>query len=109
MNSVVKNSVSEKTMLSPGSHSIDLIATSKHLEVLDRKITFSTYKKRSQVTSETDSFLTITKAFEFRPDLVSYKVYSTPDYWWKILEFNGMMDIFDFKNGKNIRLPSNFV
>jgi|APGre2960657373_1045057.scaffolds.fasta_scaffold00093_24 hypothetical protein len=75
----------------------------------DRKITFSTYKKRSQVTSETDSFLTITKAFEFRPDLVSYKVYSTPDYWWKILEFNGMMDIFDFKNGRNIRLPSNFV
>jgi len=53
--------------------------------------------------------LTITKAFEFRPDLVSYKVYSTPDYWWKILEFNGMMDIFDFKNGRNIRLPSNFV
>jgi len=54
-------------------------------------------------------FLTITKAFEYRPDLVSYKVYSTPDYWWKILEFNNMLDIFEFHTGRNIRLPSNFV
>jgi hypothetical protein len=41
VNSVVKNSVSEKTILSPGSQLIDLIATSKHLDVLERKITLS--------------------------------------------------------------------
>lgn len=75
----------------------------------ERKITFGTYKKTLTPLSETDSFLTITKAFEYRPDLVSYKVYSSPDYWWKILEFNNMMEIFDFKAGVNIRLPANFV
>lgn len=51
MNSVVKNSVSEKTMLSLGSHLIDFIATSKHLEVLERKITFSASTPIKSATS----------------------------------------------------------
>ena len=46
--------------------------------------------------------------FTYRPDLVSQKVYFTPDYWWRIMEFNGMKDITEFVAGKTIRLPSNF-
>ena len=106
------NTVDNNTRLNAGSY-VTFTSRYRNSKVLfygnDRKLTFSTYKKTEQTTSERDSFLTITKAFEYRPDLVSYKVYSTPDYWWKILEFNNMLDIFEFKNGRNIRLPSNFV
>jgi len=75
----------------------------------DRKITFSTYKRTPIEASETDTFLTVTKPFEFRPDLVSYRVYGTADYWWKILQFNQINDIFGFKAGLNIRIPTNLV
>lgn len=75
----------------------------------DRKITFSTYKRRNIAQSEDDKFLTITTAVEFRPDIVSQKVYFTPDYWWRIMEFNSIYDIADFTAGKTIRLPSNFA
>lgn len=106
------NTIDTNTRLAAGSY-VTFTSRYRSSKVFfygnDRKITFGTYKKSTQTTSETDSFLTITKAFEYRPDLVSYKVYSTPDYWWKILEFNNMLDIFEFKTGRNIRLPSNFV
>jgi len=75
----------------------------------DRKVTFTTYKRPTMQESETDTFLTITRAFEFRPDLVSYRAYGTPDYWWKLLQFNKIYDIFGFKAGTNIRIPSNLV
>lgn len=75
----------------------------------DRKITFSTYKRKEIPQSEDDRFLTITAAVAYRPDLVSHKVYFTPDYWWKIMEFNGIYDVADFTAGKTIRLPSNFA
>lgn len=75
----------------------------------DRKTTFTTYKRSSIPESETDTFLTVTSAIEYRPDIVSYKAYGTPDYWWRILEFNGIYDISDFRAGRNIRIPSNLV
>lgn len=75
----------------------------------DRKTTFTTYKRNEIPASETDTFMTITKPTEFRPDLVSYKAYGTPDYWWKILEFNQIADIYNFKAGLNIRIPTNLV
>lgn len=75
----------------------------------NRKITFTTYKRQEIPPSESDTFLTITKPFEFRPDLVSYRVYGTADYWWKILQFNKINDIFGFRAGVNIRIPTNLV
>lgn len=75
----------------------------------DRKITFTTYKRQQIQESEDDKFMIITNAIEYRPDLVSQKVYFTPDYWWRIMEFNGIYDIADFKAGKSIRLPNNFA
>jgi hypothetical protein len=44
---------------------------------------------------------------EYRPDLVSQDKYGLPDFWWKIMEVNGMKDIMDFKAGKTIVLPEN--
>lgn len=67
-------------------------------------ITFETYKRRRHVPSEDDQWLEITKAVEYRPDLVSTEIYGAPDFWWRILEYNGMKDVLEFKAGKNIRI-----
>jgi len=75
----------------------------------DKKITFTTYKKREIVQSEDDKFLVIPETYAYRPDLVSYKIYATPDYWWKIMEYNSISDIADFVGGRTIRIPSNYV
>jgi hypothetical protein len=68
-------------------------------------LTFNTYKKQDLLVSDQDKFAVISKGVEFRPDLVSQKVYGTPDFWWKIMEVNNIKDIFDFKVGTNIRIP----
>lgn len=72
----------------------------------ERKLlTYKTYKKGKYSSSQKDKFLVITKRYEFRPDLVSYDAYGTPDFWWKIMEANGIIDIYHFRAGLNIRLP----
>jgi hypothetical protein len=75
----------------------------------NRKVlTFATYKKQvSNVPAEDDMYTVVPPGMEFRPDLLSSKVYGTPDFWWKILEANDIKDVYDFKIGKNIRLPGN--
>lgn len=71
-------------------------------------LTFNTYKKQvSNIPTEDDTFTVVSPGMEYRPDLLSYQFYGTPDFWWKILEANNIKDIFDFKTGINIRLPSN--
>jgi hypothetical protein len=71
----------------------------------DKKITFDTYKRKPYVGE--GSWLEITSSVEYRPDLVSFEFYGAPDFWWKIMEVNGMMDVLQFKQGINIFLPSN--
>ena len=71
-----------------------------------RRLTFSTYKRNLPGVTKDDRFMVITKGYEFRPDLVSVKVYGLPDFWWRIMEANGIADIYDFKAGVNIRIPS---
>jgi len=72
----------------------------------DKKLlTFTTYKKQQITPGDNDKFMVISKGFEFRPDLVSQKVYNAPDFWWRIMEANDIKDIFEFKAGKNIRIP----
>jgi hypothetical protein len=41
------------------------------------------------------------------PDLISYKVYRTEEYWWLIMRFNKIVDIFtDLAVGDIIYVPS---
>lgn len=68
-------------------------------------LTFNTYKKQNNLKDDKNDMYMINN-HEYRPDLVSYDVYGTPDFWWKILEANNIKDIFDFKKGINIRIPS---
>ena len=70
-----------------------------------RKITFTTYKKRSYPFKPSDKFTVISPGMENRPDKMSSSVYGVPDFWWKIMEANHINDIYDFKAGLNVRLP----
>lgn len=71
----------------------------------NKLLTYKTYKKTNIPISQNDRYLVITAGSEYRPDLVSQKVYGTPDFWWKLLEANGLKDIYEFKTGLNIRIP----
>jgi len=73
----------------------------------NNKITFETYKRKDIVSSTKDKFVLINSSTEYRPDLVSYAAYGTVDYWWYIMEFNGIKDIYDFKSGITLRIPRN--
>ena len=73
------------------------------------KITFKTYVKSTQTPSSEDNFIVIKAGMEYRPDKLSQLVYGTPDYWWKIMEYNGMKDILEFKIGTNIVVPKNVM
>lgn len=57
--------------------------------------------------SEDDTIVVITQEYTKRPELLSSKAYGTPDYWWVIYEFNGIMDpLFDLKIDQVLRIPS---
>lgn len=78
-------------------------------EGANTKTCFDIYKRGVYAISPDDRYTVVTSGQEYRPDLMSRSVYGTVDYWWKILEANGMKDIFDFKVGTNIRLPNNIL
>ena len=69
------------------------------------KLAYPIYRKKKASFSSQDQHYEITKEVEFRPDIVSYRTYGAPDYWWKIMEMNGMKDILEFRAGRNIILP----
>lgn len=69
-------------------------------------VTFDLYLRKEYDVIGDEDVMVITKGFEYRPDLVSYDYYGYTDDWWKILEFNKMKDIFEFKTGVTISLPS---
>lgn len=74
-----------------------------------RFLTFDTYLRREYQRRGDEKVMVISKGVEYRPDLVSYDFYGFPDNWWKILEANKMKDVFDFKAGKTIVLPSQII
>lgn len=40
-----------------------------------------------------------------RLDLVSYRVYNTPVYWWIIARFNGIINPCEVKQGMKLKIP----
>jgi hypothetical protein len=71
----------------------------------NKKVTFTTYKRKPIEPSSYDKFIKLNSSNEYRPDSVSQQAYGFPDYWWKIMQFNGIKDIKDFKAGMTIRIP----
>lgn len=42
-----------------------------------------------------------------RPDLISIDVYGSQDYWWMLMKYNGVCDVFsELVDGTMIELPS---
>lgn len=69
------------------------------------KLAYPIYKRKKVSINHQDQHYEITKEDEYRPDLVSYKFFGAPDFWWKIMEANRMKDILEFRSGRNIVLP----
>ena len=88
--------------------SISRYNSSRVIYYSDEKIiTFETYKKKKFVPSPEDQVAVIPPGMEYRPDLVSKEKYGLPDFWWKIMEANGIKDVADFRSGRTIVLPEN--
>lgn len=43
---------------------------------------------------------------ESRPDLISYKVYGTTDYWWIIMLYNDLISNEEVIKGSKLRYPT---
>lgn len=74
----------------------------------NKKVTFATYKRKEIKASSKDKYIKLNSSNAYRPDLVSQQAYGFPDYWWKIMQFNGIKDIKDFKSGITIRIPTTY-
>lgn len=69
-------------------------------------ITFETYIRKPYRSTGQEHLMVITPGVEYRPDLVAYDKYGSPNPWWYILQVNGMIDIWEFKSGTTIMLPN---
>jgi hypothetical protein len=70
----------------------------------NNKITFPIYRKSNLSFSQQDQYYEIPKDMEYRPDKVSQFFFSAPDFWWRIMEMNGMKDVLEFRAGRTIRI-----
>lgn len=70
-----------------------------------RLITFEIYKRKKPVDEPDQKVYVISPGTQYRPDLVAFRAYGDPRYWWKIMEFNKIYDILDFKTGRTIVIP----
>lgn len=69
----------------------------------------NTMTRRNVLPDYTDVNIIVDRKYNFRPDLMSYDLYGTVDYWWVLVERN--IDkirnpIYDFKEGLSIWIPS---
>jgi len=67
------------------------------------------YAHRSIAPNREDQRVTISLKYNLRPDLLSYDLYGTPDYWWifAVRNPNDIRDsIWDFTTGKVVWVPS---
>jgi len=55
--------------------------------------------------TEFDFYVSIDSSNEFRPDMLSYQVYGTPDYGWALMEINTLRSFKDLKLQARLRIP----
>ena len=63
---------------------------------------------RSLPAEADDIYTEISAIYQYRPDLMSFDLYGTVDYWWVFIIRNKdkLQDpIFDFKTGTGIYIP----
>ena len=57
----------------------------------------------------TDVYQLLQNKYEFRPDLLAYDTYGTPNYWWVFMMVNQDLivdPIYDFTAGLGIYVPT---
>lgn len=54
---------------------------------------------------ESDFYIEIDSTNEFRPDMLSFQVYGTPDYGWAIMEVNNLRSFKDLTLRRRLRIP----
>lgn len=52
-----------------------------------------------------DFFIEIDSTNEFRPDMLSFQVYGTPDYGWALMEINTLRSFKDLYMRNRLRIP----
>lgn len=55
--------------------------------------------------TEFDFYVSIDSNNEFRPDMLSFQVYGTPDYGWALMEVNTLRSFKDLKLQARLRIP----
>jgi hypothetical protein len=68
-----------------------------------------TYEPRDIGRDGTDNFKILESKYEHRPDLLSYDLYGSPNFWWVFMMINPDQikdPIFDLKAGMTIWTPT---
>lgn len=55
--------------------------------------------------TEQDFYIEIDSSNEFRPDMLSFQVYGTPDYGWALMELNTLRSFKDLSLRTRLRVP----
>jgi hypothetical protein len=69
----------------------------------------SRYADRAIPAADDDALMSIDSKYQYRPDLLSYDLYGSVNYWWVFYRrnLNVIKDpIWDFTSGKEIIAPS---
>ena len=74
-----------------------------------KRICFQTYLRQPYKVTGNEKVALVTPGLAYRPDLLSYEVYGFPDAWWRIMEVNGIHDVWDFKPGITVMLPDSVL
>ena len=57
------------------------------------------------ISNSDDDYYTVTNETEGRLDIIAYKYYGSPRYWWIISLANYIIDPFDVPVGTTLRIP----
>lgn len=52
-----------------------------------------------------DFYVEIDSTNEFRPDMLSFQVYGTPDFGWALMEINNLRSFKDLYMSNRLRIP----
>tara|TARA_R100001086_G_C11714999_1_gene225266 strand:+ start:302 stop:628 length:327 start_codon:yes stop_codon:yes gene_type:complete len=55
--------------------------------------------------TDQDFYVEIDSSNEFRPDLLSFQAYETPDYGWALMELNNLRSFRDLTLRRRLRVP----
>lgn len=70
-------------------------------------VTLGLYHRGRMVYDDTRGYKVyeVTPRGEYRPDLVAWDVYGNSQYWWMIMEANGLADLSQLRTGMTLRIP----